>query len=57
MHMRISLTGIVYFIVGVLIAGHHHYFTHVDKLNLIFSAVLAVVLWPLILFGINLHVR
>jgi hypothetical protein len=55
--IRIRLLGLVYLIVGVAIAGSHHYFSHLHTLRQILSAVLAVVLWPLILLGINLHIR
>jgi hypothetical protein len=55
--MRLSLGTIIYLIVGVVIANSHHYFTHTGSLKPIVSAVLAVVLWPLILLGINLHVH
>jgi hypothetical protein len=54
---RISLGGVIWLIVGVLIANSHHYFKHVDNIKPIVSAVLAVLLWPLLLLGINLHVR
>jgi hypothetical protein len=54
---RPGLIGIVYLIVGVALASSHHYFAHLNTLRQIASAVLAVVLWPLILLGINLHIR
>ena len=54
---RPSLLGIVYLIVGVVIAANHHYLQHLDKIKLIISAVLAIVLWPLVLLGIDLHIR
>jgi hypothetical protein len=54
---RISLLGVIYLIVGVVIANSHHYFDHVDAARQFFSAVLAVVLWPLILLGIDLHIK
>jgi hypothetical protein len=55
--MRTSLGSIVWLVVGVVIAASHHYFAHVSTLKPIISAVLAVVLWPLVLLGINLHVH
>ena len=48
---------IVYLAVGVFIANSHHYFTHLNSLTAWISALLAVVLWPLILFGVNLHIK
>jgi hypothetical protein len=55
--MRPSLGSIVWLIVGVLLASAHGYLTHVDRLRPIVSALLAIALWPLLLLGINLHVR
>ena len=48
---------IVYLAVGVFIANSHHYFTHLHSLTSVLSALLAVVLWPLILVGVNLHIK
>jgi hypothetical protein len=55
--MRSGLGGIIWLIVGVIIASSHHYLTHVGALKPIVSAVLAIALWPLVLLGINLHVK
>ena len=55
--MRISAAGVIYLIVGAIVAATHNYFDHVNTLKAVLSAVLAVVLWPLILLGINLHVH
>jgi len=47
----------IYIIIGVVVAAGHHYFEDLDALKPIVSAVLAVLLWPLVLFGINLHLK
>ena len=52
-----SLLLVVYVGVGVAIAASHHYFTNVHGWRGVLSAFLAIVLWPLILLGIDLHVR
>jgi hypothetical protein len=54
---RISLLTVIYVVVGIVVANSHHYFTNVDGVKPLFSAVLAVLLWPLILLGISLHIR
>ncbi len=48
---------VIYIIIGVVVAAGHHYFEHLDALKPIASAVLAVLLWPLVLFGIGLHLK
>ncbi len=52
-----SILIIVYLAVGVYIANAHHYFTHVTNLTSLISAILAVVLWPLVLLSVNLHLK
>lgn len=52
-----GIGGIIWLLVGVLVASGHHYFTHADTVKPLVSAVLAVLLWPLLLLGINLHIQ
>ena len=52
----ISLLGIIYLVVGVIIAVSHHYIT-VALLKVVASAVLCVFLWWLPLLGVNLHLN
>jgi hypothetical protein len=48
---------VIYIVIGVVVAAGHHYFNHLDALKPIASAILAVLLWPLVLIGINLHIK
>jgi hypothetical protein len=48
---------LVYILVGIVIAANHHYFMHLGSVKPIVSAVLAVLLWPLVLLGVNLHIK
>jgi hypothetical protein len=41
----------------LVVAAGHHYFEDLDALKPIVWAVLGVLLWPLVLFGINLHLK
>jgi hypothetical protein len=52
-----SFLGILYLIIGVIVAANRHYFTHLSALKPIISALLAVLLWPLLLLGISLHIH
>jgi hypothetical protein len=52
-----SLTGVIYLVIGVVVASTHHYLRHLHSLRPIASAVLAVVLWPIVLLGANLHLH
>jgi uncharacterized membrane protein len=50
-----SLLWIAYFVVGVVIASDHKYFEKVDKVEQVLEAILAVVLWPLVLLGVDMR--
>ena len=54
---RTPFLPMLYVIVGLVIAATHHYFANVNTLKQIVSAILAVIFWPLLLLGINLHVH
>ena len=55
--MRSGIGSVIYVVIGLIVASAHHYFAHVTTLKPVISAILAIGLWPLILLGINLHVR
>ena len=52
-----SLITVVYLLIGAIVARSHHYFEHTSTGKQVLSAALGVVLWPLLLLGINLHVH
>jgi membrane associated rhomboid family serine protease len=54
---RPSLFGVIYLAIGVAVAAAYDYFDRVDTIRRILSAVLAVVLWPLLFFGVDLHIN
>ncbi|MFL5919089.1 MAG: hypothetical protein ACJ74L_10870 [Gaiellaceae bacterium] len=53
----ISLLGLIYVGIGVAVAASHNYFDHVNGWRGVLSAIFAVFLWPLVLLGINLHIK
>jgi hypothetical protein len=52
-----NIVLVAYVVVGVIMANSHQYFAHLSGAKPILSAVLAVVLWPLVLLGVNLHIK
>jgi hypothetical protein len=48
---------VAYVVVGLIVANAHHYFGHLTGIKPIASAVLATLLWPLIVFGVSLHIK
>ncbi len=51
-----TLLLLMYLVVGVVVAESNNYLTGLDSLEAILSAVLAVLLWPLVLLDVNLHI-
>jgi hypothetical protein len=49
--------SVAYLVIGLIVANSHHYLVHLSGFKPIASAVLAVLLWPLLLFGISLHIK
>jgi hypothetical protein len=47
----------LYLIIGGIVAATHNYWSNVHTVKAIVSGVLATILWPLLLVGINLHVH
>ncbi|MGB2873884.1 MAG: hypothetical protein WBB76_00240 [Gaiellaceae bacterium] len=43
---------LVYFGIGVAVASERHYFQHVHHVRGVAAAVLAIVLWPLLLLDL-----
>ena len=47
----------IYLIAGGIVAATHHYWSNLNTLKAVISALLATLLWPLLLVGVNLHVH
>jgi hypothetical protein len=52
-----SLLVTVYLVAGGIVSATHHYWSNLHTWKAVVSALLAVVLWPLLLVGINLHIH
>lgn len=52
----IGLVGLLYLVIGLVVAGAHGYYSGLVSVKPVLSAVLAVLLWPLVLIGISLHI-
>lgn len=55
--MRISVLGLVYVVIGVIVAASRDYLDNLERLKPILSAILAVVLWPLVLLGLDIRIE
>ena len=53
---RFGLLGLIYILVGIYVAFAHEYIG-IRLVKLVLSALLAIILWPLVLLGVDLHIR
>jgi hypothetical protein len=53
----VSWLFVVYLVAGGIVAATHHYWAHLHTIKAVVSALLATILWPLILVGVNLHIH
>jgi hypothetical protein len=51
-----KLLGLIYVAIGIFLAANKDYFENLDTVKRIVSALLAVLLWPLLLLNVNLHI-
>jgi hypothetical protein len=56
-HFGVNWFVALYLIAGGIVAATHNYWTNFHTLKAVISAVLATVLWPLLLAGVNLHIH
>jgi ABC-type anion transport system duplicated permease subunit len=52
-----KLLGLIYVAIGVFVANSENYLDNLDTVKRVLSAVLAVLLWPLLLLGVDLHIK
>ena len=53
---KISLGVAIWVVIGVIVAAQHDFFDHVDGLSPILSAVLAVLVWPLVVLKVHVAI-
>ena len=52
-----KLLGAIYVAVGIFLAANKDYFQNLDTAKRVLSALLAILLWPLLLLDVNLHIK
>jgi hypothetical protein len=52
-----NLLGLIYVAIGIFVAASKDYFDNLDTVKRVLSALLAILLWPLLLLGIDLHIK
>ena len=55
--MRLPGLGLLYLIVGVVVAAINDYFDSLGTLKRVLEAAIAVLIWPLILLGVDIDIK
>jgi hypothetical protein len=50
------MIALAYAIIGAFVAAANHYFSHVGSTKGVVNAIIAILIWPLVLVGIDLRV-
>lgn len=48
---------LIYAIIGAFVAAANHYFAHVASVAGAAEAILAILIWPLVLIGVDINFR
>lgn len=51
-----GLLTIAYVVIGAFVAAANNYYDHLGSIERIASAVIAILLWPLILLGVDIRI-
>ena len=55
--MRVGPLGLIYLVIGIVVAATHDYFENLRTAVRIGEALLAVLLWPIVLLGVDINLR
>ena len=54
---RIGLIPVLWIVTGVIVAAIYDYFDSLGTVGKVLTAIAAVVLWPLLLFGFDISIQ
>jgi hypothetical protein len=49
--------GALYLIVGAVVAALKDYFDNLESLNAVLELLIAILIWPLVLVGVDINIR
>lgn len=52
-----KLLGLIYLAIGIFLAYSKDYLENLETIKRIVSALLAILLWPLLLLGVDLQIK
>lgn len=52
-----KIIGIIYLVIGVIVASNKGYIGDVGSIGDVINLILAIVLWPLVLIGVDFNIK
>jgi hypothetical protein len=49
--------GALYLVVGAVVAALKDYFDNLESLNAVLELLIAILIWPLVLVGVDINIR
>jgi hypothetical protein len=56
MRRPVSLGFVIWIVIGLIVAANKGFLGHLDSLSGVLSAVLAVLVWPLVLLNVHIAI-
>ncbi len=53
---HVSLGGVIWIVIGVIVAASHHFLHTLNTVSTVGSAILAVIAWPLVLLHVHIAI-
>jgi len=53
---RLMSLPLIWVAIGLIVAATHQFFDHLGSIGGVLSAILAVLLWPLVLLGVHIAI-
>jgi hypothetical protein len=54
---RVSILGIAWVVIGVVVAAANDYFDSLETTGRVLTAIAAILMWPMLLFGYDIRIR
>jgi uncharacterized membrane protein len=54
---RVSILGIAWVVIGVVVAAANDYFDSLESTGRVLTAIAAILMWPILLFGYDVRIR
>jgi hypothetical protein len=54
---RVSILGVAWIVIGAVVAAVNDYFDSLETTGRVLTAIAAILMWPILLFGYDIRIR